>query len=77
MGLSAPSPQVYLLDVEGTVAPISLVSETWRQDDQVTVKDESGAERALQGSWYSGWPQMVRWTLRPGESAELATRLAT
>jgi hypothetical protein len=52
--------------------PILLVSETWRQDDQVTVKDESGAERALQGSWYSGWPQMVRWTLRPGESAELA-----
>jgi enolase-phosphatase E1 len=25
--MSAPSPQVYLLDVEGTVAPISLVSE--------------------------------------------------
>jgi hypothetical protein len=53
-------------------APISLVSETWRQDDNVFATNEAGEEQQLTGSWYSGWPIMVRWTLRPGEVAELA-----
>jgi hypothetical protein len=52
--------------------PISLVSETWRQEDAVTVKDEAGKEQKVGGSWYSGWPVMVRWTLRPGEIADLS-----
>jgi beta-lactamase regulating signal transducer with metallopeptidase domain/biopolymer transport protein ExbD len=50
---------------------IQFVSETWRQDDQVTVADDAGQERQLTGSWYSGWPIMVRWTLEPGQSADL------
>jgi hypothetical protein len=53
--------------------PISLVSETLRQDDRVTVKDEAGIEKEIGGPWYSGWPTTVSWTLRPGEVAELGT----
>ena len=50
---------------------VEFVSETWRQDDAVTVKDEAGIEHKLTGAWYSGMPIMVRWTLKPGEIAEL------
>jgi beta-lactamase regulating signal transducer with metallopeptidase domain len=59
----------HLKNVSGQ--PVSLVSETWRQEDQVTVTNEAGQEQKLGGAWYSGWPIMVRWTLRPGEVAEL------
>lgn len=52
--------------------PISLVSETWRQEDNLIVKDEDGHELKVGGAWYSGWPIRVRWTLRPGEIAELS-----
>lgn len=53
--------------------PISLTSETWRQDDSVTATDRSGAgqNQDLGGTFYSGWPLMVRWTLKPGEQAEI------
>lgn len=51
---------------------ISFVSETWRQDDRITVIDTAGIERVLDGTWYSGWPILVRWTLQPGQIAELA-----
>ncbi|HEV3025730.1 MAG TPA: M56 family metallopeptidase [Pirellulales bacterium] len=50
---------------------ISLMSETWRQLDPVTVKDESGNEQTLTGPWYSGFPIMARWTLKPKETAEI------
>ena len=50
---------------------ISLVSETWRQDDQVTVKDESGKEQKLRGAWYTGLAIRGRWVLRPKETAEI------
>jgi hypothetical protein len=53
--------------------PISLVSETFRQDDRVTVKYEAGIEKEIGGPWYTGWPITVSWTLRPGEVAELGT----
>ncbi|MEX2168195.1 MAG: M56 family metallopeptidase [Pirellulales bacterium] len=51
--------------------PIALVSETWRQDDGLTVIDEADKETELRGTRYSGWPVMVRWTLKPGEVAEI------
>jgi len=50
---------------------ISLMSETWRQLDPVTVKDELGNEQTLTGPWYSGLPIMARWTLKPQETAEI------
>jgi hypothetical protein len=51
---------------------VQFVSETWRQDDQVVVKNEKGEEQRLEGVWYSGMPIMVRWTLKPGEIATLS-----
>lgn len=53
-------------------APISLVSETWRQEDRVEVTNDAGESRDLHGSWYSGWPVMLRWTLKSGEIAEIS-----
>jgi beta-lactamase regulating signal transducer with metallopeptidase domain len=50
---------------------ISFMSETWRQLDPVTVKDESGNEQTLTGPWYSGFPITARWTLKPKETAEI------
>ncbi len=52
--------------------PISLVSETWRQGDGMTVKNAAGEEQHVGGAWYSGEPTMVRWTLAPGEVAEIS-----
>ncbi len=51
--------------------PISFVSETWRQDDRIFVKDPQGNETELQRTWYSGWPTLVQWRLKPGEIASL------
>ncbi len=50
---------------------ITFWSETWRQDDGVTVLDEAGKETLLQHSWYSGWPRTELWTLKPGQTAIL------
>ncbi|MCY2964307.1 MAG: hypothetical protein NT069_11845, partial [Planctomycetota bacterium] len=51
---------------------ITLVSETWRQEDQVAVKTEDDQIVQVAGTWYSGWPTMVRWTLKPGDIADLS-----
>ena len=51
--------------------PISLFEESWHQLDPVTVKDESGNEQTLTGPWYSGFPIMARFTLKPQETAEI------
>ncbi len=53
-------------------APISLSSESWRQDDRVAVTNDAGESRDLRGWWYTGWPVMLRWTLKPGEIAEIS-----
>ncbi|MFM9962446.1 MAG: M56 family metallopeptidase [Planctomycetaceae bacterium] len=50
---------------------IKFVSEMARQLDEVTATNETGETKRLEGRWISGWPIMVRWTLRPGEIAEL------
>jgi beta-lactamase regulating signal transducer with metallopeptidase domain len=50
---------------------ISFVSETGRQLDEVTATNESGETRRLQGPFFTGFPILVRWTLKPGEVAEL------
>ena len=55
---------------------ITFVSETGRQLDEVTATDEAGQTRRLEGAWLSGWPIMVRWTLKPGEVAELTALTA-
>lgn len=51
--------------------PISLVSETWRQDDALSVKNEAGEEQQVGGSWYTGLPIMSRWKLEPGDVADI------
>src|SRR5262249_20980649 len=50
---------------------ITFVSETGRQGDEVTATNEAGETQPLQSVFFTGWPIMVRWTLRPGEVAEL------
>jgi hypothetical protein len=50
---------------------ISFWSETWRQDDQVSLIDDDGKATVLQHPWYSGWPRIERWTLKPGQIALL------
>jgi beta-lactamase regulating signal transducer with metallopeptidase domain len=50
---------------------ISFCSETWRQDDIVMLVDESGEETRLGRPWYSGWANVERWTLQPGQTAIL------
>ncbi len=50
--------------------PITFASETSRQDDYAHVKDAAGKEVPVQGTWFSGVPIMVRWTLQPGEISE-------
>ena len=50
---------------------IKFVSETGRQLDPVTATDEAGKAIKLEGSWFSGLPILVRWTLKPGEVAQL------
>ena len=51
---------------------ISFWSETWRQDDTVYRVEAGGKETELGHSWYSGWPTMERWKLKPGQSAVIA-----
>jgi beta-lactamase regulating signal transducer with metallopeptidase domain len=51
--------------------PITFWSETWRQEDTVTLVDETGNEKPLGRPWYSGWARMDHWTLKPGQSALL------
>ena len=48
---------------------ISFWSETWRQDDAVMLVDENGDETRLGHPWYSGWANIERWTLQPGQTA--------
>jgi beta-lactamase regulating signal transducer with metallopeptidase domain len=50
---------------------ITFISETARQLDGVTATNEAGETRQLQGAFFTGEPILVRWTLKPGEVAEL------
>lgn len=50
---------------------ITFSSETGRQGDTIQVTDEAGKAVAVSVPWYSGWPIMVRWVLKPGEVADL------
>ena len=51
--------------------PIALVSESWRQGDELKARDEAGNEAILGGPWYTGVSSMVRWTLEPDEVADI------
>ncbi len=51
--------------------PITFVSETGRQGDQVHVTDDSGKEVEVKDAFYTGWPIDVAWKLMPGEVAQL------
>src|SRR5262249_35689581 len=52
---------------------ISFWSETWRQGDAVTIIDPAGKETKPQGAFYSGWPRMEHWVLKPDQVAILTT----
>lgn len=51
--------------------PIRFVSETGRQGDRLQIKSAKGRDIKVKDVWMSGWPIDVRWTLQPGEVAEL------
>ena len=50
---------------------ITFVSETHRQDDDITVTDAEGNEINVMSAWQSGVAIDVRWNLKPGEVAKL------
>ncbi len=50
---------------------IKFVSETGRQGDDIDATDEAGKTKRLETGFFTGVPIMVRWTLKPGEVAEL------
>jgi hypothetical protein len=52
---------------------VSFSSETWRQDDKITLIDKAGKETIISHAWYSGWPRTEHWTLKPGQSALLSS----
>lgn len=54
-----------------SVDPIAFVSETRRQMDTAHVTNERGEEAEGKGTWFSGEPIDVAWTLQPGETAQL------
>ena len=56
--------RVHLKNVGNGV--VQFWSEAWRQGDKCTVRDEAGVEQQLGGSWYTGWTNMIHWTLKPG-----------
>ena len=67
---AALEPMVHLQNVSDT--PIVFTSESWRQDDKLIATDEAGVDHDTGGTWYTGWPTMVRWELKPGEIAEIS-----
>lgn len=54
-----------------TDKPITFVSETGRQGDTLKIKDANGSDIKVKDVWFSGWPIDVRWTLQPGDVAQL------
>lgn len=52
--------------------PITFVSETGRQGDNVHVTDDSGKEVEVKSAFFTGWPIDVAWKLMPGEVAQLS-----
>src|SRR5262249_11308847 len=61
--------QVHLYVQNASDKEISFWSETWTQDDKVYLIDDSGKEKQLGHAWYSGWTNVQRWTLKPGQVA--------
>jgi beta-lactamase regulating signal transducer with metallopeptidase domain len=51
--------------------PIKFVSERGRQGDEITATNAAGATKRLEVGWTTGWPIVYRWTLQPGEVAQL------
>jgi hypothetical protein len=66
---SRVSPYIHVQNV--SKKDISFSTETWRQDDAVTLIDQAGKETNIAHSWYSGWARMDLWTLKPGQTAIL------
>lgn len=50
---------------------ITFVSETGRQGDRLQIKTSEGKQVEVKDVFFTGWPIDVRWTLQPGEVAEL------
>ena len=51
--------------------PITLTSETGRQGDQLQITTKAGKDIDVKDVFLTGWPIDVRWTLQPGDVAEL------
>ena len=50
---------------------ITFASETVRQGDRIHVTNAAGEDVDVKNVWYSGMPQMVRWRLKPQQTAQL------
>lgn len=51
--------------------PITFVSETGRQGDTLRIRTANGEEVKVKGAFFWGLPLDVRWTIQPGEVADL------
>ncbi len=51
--------------------PITFVSESGRQGDEVHVTNVAGENVEVRSAFFSGWPVDVRWNLQPGDVAQL------
>ncbi len=51
--------------------PLTFVSESGRQGDTLRIKTAKGEDIKVKNAWFSGEPIDVRWTLQPGDVAEL------
>lgn len=67
---SQPTVQLLLKNVSEDT--ITFWSETFRQDDQAELVLADGKRQPISGTWYSGWPVMIKWTLKSGEVAQLS-----
>ena len=54
-----------------TDKPITLISETGRQGDSLSVTNEQGEAVTVSDGFFTGWPIDVAWRLLPGETAQL------
>jgi len=71
-GVAATKQLVPIVHVKNfSEKPITLTSETGRQGDQLQIKTKAGKDVDIKDAFFTGWPIDVRWTLQPGDVAEL------
>lgn len=62
-------PFIHIQNVSDT--PIDFASENWRQNDQLVIKDRDGKRLDVVNVFYTSFPTLIRWTINPGEIAEI------